>query len=366
MWKSRILSAAGALAIAAVLTFAVIRLSPSAPQPAREIYKAAGVAPNAAAVTLAGNTADAEMFVYWLNNNCSYWDYILQMYTGTGLDLHGEMPNGANAADFIRKETVQTLKQQLVLENMAAEVGAVLTAEDEQAIAAQRTQAVESLGGEEAYRAELAKTGITPETYERIMRADYLYQALFNEYNTPGSSICPSEETLADYAAQQEYITADHLLLTTIDPNTHEKLSDEEVEAKRALAEDLLWQLRDSRDPVTLFAQLADEYSEDPGREAYPDGYTFTHGSMVREFEDAAYALGEYEFSDLVETSYGYHILLRKPLDVHEACDAVREEYFDTLFRERFDSAQAEVSPAIEAADIAAIYEALLAAQSEA
>ena len=52
-------------------------------------------------------------------------------------------------------------------------------------------------------------------------------------------------------------------------------------------------------------AELADEYSEDPGRESYPTGYTFTTGSMVQEFEDAAYALSEGEVSEVVESSLG-------------------------------------------------------------
>ena len=56
------------------------------------------------------------------------------------------------------------------------------------------------------------------------------------------------------------------------------------------------------------------ELSEDPGSAYYPEGYTFTEGRMVPEFENAAKALEDYAVSDIVETAYGYHVLLRLPL----------------------------------------------------
>lgn len=51
--------------------------------------------------------------------------------------------------------------------------------------------------------------------------------------------------------------------------------------------------------------------SEDTGLAANPDGYAFTTGEMVQEFEDATRALEPGQISGLVESSYGYHIILR-------------------------------------------------------
>lgn len=85
----------------------------------------------------------------------------------------------------------------------------------------------------------------------------------------------------------------------------------EEVKAK---AEEVLQQIKDGAD----FEEMLAEYNEDPGETVNEDGsvegYYFKEGTMVQEFEDAFFALGDNEVSDLVETSYGYHIIKRIPI----------------------------------------------------
>ena len=46
----------------------------------------------------------------------------------------------------------------------------------------------------------------------------------------------------------------------------------------------------------------------------YTDGYVFGPGQMVQAFYDAAQALGENEVSEPVESSYGYHVIVRLPV----------------------------------------------------
>ena len=150
----------------------------------------------------------------------------------------------------------------------------------------------------------------------------------------------------------------------TADPS---KATDEQKAEKKALAEELVEKLNSytGDDIASYFAELADQYSEDPGRETHPTGYTFTTGSMVQEFEDAAYALSEGEVSEVVESSFGYHILLRLPLDKSAAADEVREEYFTNFIAEQVDAAAMATSADYDKLDPQTIYEAIVAAQAE-
>ena len=86
---------------------------------------------------------------------------------------------------------------------------------------------------------------------------------------------------------------------------------------------------------------------------------------MVQEFEDAAYALSEGEVSEVVESSLGYHLLLRLPLDKSAAADEVHEEYFTNFIAEQVDAAAMATSADYDKLDPQTIYEAILAAQAE-
>ena len=75
-------------------------------------------------------------------------------------------------------------------------------------------------------------------------------------------------------------------------------------------------QLQAVEDPTKraeLFDELMFEYSEDSGLAIFPEGYTFTYDEMYDSFEEAAFALEEYEISDIVESEAGYHIIMRVP-----------------------------------------------------
>lgn len=372
MIKKRLLSFLGAAAITAALTFAVVSLSPSNGFTSGTMqeglcYEATGVAPDAIVASLNGNGASADLVAYWIGYDVSYLDSYMQYYTGSSLDWDYTLSDGTNITDYIKSNVYSSVKQHLVLENLANKYGVTLTEGQESAMADSDQTYIDQYGSEEAFEEEIAKLGMRRETYDRVARSNYLYQNLYQLYNTEGSALYASDEDLAVYAADQNYITADHILLSTKDLTTGEALTDEQKAEKKALAEEIKQKLDacegDIDELTALFQELADQYSEDPGRETYPTGYTFTTGSMVQEFEDAAYALSEGEVSEVVESSFGYHILLRLPLDKSAAADEVREEYFTNFIAEQVDAATMATSADYDKLDPQAIYEAIVAAQ---
>ena len=61
------------------------------------------------------------------------------------------------------------------------------------------------------------------------------------------------------------------------------------------------------------FAELAKKVSQDPGTARQGGELPFVqHGQLVKEYEDAAFALQPGEMSGIVQSAYGYHIILMK------------------------------------------------------
>ena len=103
-----------------------------------------------------------------------------------------------------------------------------------------------------------------------------------------------------------EQAKVSHILIKTPLPGPDGKVDEKGVAEAQRRAEDLLKQLKAG----AKFEDLARKYSEDPGsaKEGGSLG-SIGKGRTVPEFEKAAFSLPKGQISDLVKSSYGFHII---------------------------------------------------------
>src|ERR1700723_2536433 len=103
-----------------------------------------------------------------------------------------------------------------------------------------------------------------------------------------------------------EQAKVSHILIKKPLAGTDGKVDEKGVAEAQKRAEDLLKQLKAG----AKFEDLARKYSEDPGsaKEGGSLGW-IGKGRTVPEFEKAAFSLPKGQISDLVKSSYGFHII---------------------------------------------------------
>ena len=186
---------------------------------------------------------------------------------------------------------------------------------------------IEQSGGPEVFAQRLQENGVT-EQQLRDNIAEGCKVDLLIERICEGISDPTEEDMKAFYEnnkkhyVQPERVAASHILIR---PNSSS--DDDRVTAESRL-EGIAQEIRDGKD----FGELAAQHSECPsGKQNGGSLGWFSRGMMVPEFEQAAFDMAVGDISDIIETQFGFHIIMKTAEDeggqasFEESRDKIRE-----------------------------------------
>ncbi len=149
---------------------------------------------------------------------------------------------------------------------------------------------------DEEFRNFLSESAISEKDFNNYITMNAVYSVYADDLYSRYTQIPYTDEEIVDIC-KKEFVKAKHILVQ--DAETAQKIISE---------------LSAGKD----FHALTDEYNLDSGQPY--EGYTFTRGEMVPEFEKAAFDLAENTYTKSpVKSVYGYHIIYRYSIDAEWA-----------------------------------------------
>ncbi len=268
------------------------------------------ITPSKTALVINGEKVNIEMVEAAKKQMANYFEGQGQMLTDAQLD----------------EQAYLYVTERYLICQAASEAGVILTDDELTAVSAEISVLKQTLG-EEIFKQQLDEIGYTEETYLtlrlQLLLADKFQQSL--DFTADDNAVrAYYDEHLA--SREQEYWTAKHILFST------EGMNETDANAVKKKAQSVLEKIKKGAD----FDKLMKEYSEDPGLATNPDGYSFTAGQMVTEFEEATKNLKDNQVSGLVKTDFGYHIIKRIGSGITDSYESWKEAIRQQIINDCF------------------------------
>ncbi|KNZ68901.1 PpiC-type peptidyl-prolyl cis-trans isomerase [Thermincola ferriacetica] len=264
-------------------------------------------------------------------------------YEQQGASFEGEQ--GKQMLEAIKKQTLDQMIDQLLIKQAAEKEG---VAPSDAEVQKRFDEIKKRFKSEKEFEDALKNYNYTEEELKEYIAQQAMTDALFQKVT---KDVKVTEEDMKKYYEERkdsfkepEKIKARHILIKFDTAN--EKVGRKEEEAKK-MAEELIAKLNNGAD----FAELAKEKSEDPGskndggllKDPMGSDY-FARGVMVKEFDDAAFALKKGEITKKpVKTQFGYHIIKvedkkpEKQKTYEEAKEQIKKDLPNTRKQEVFN-----------------------------
>lgn len=191
---------------------------------------------------------------------------------------------------------------------------------------------------DEEFQQRLKQDKLTEEKLNKIIERALIRKKVIDIKIDPTVEPVTDEDIAAFYEenkkgfAKPEEVRASHILI---------KVESTATEQEKANAKSELQAVLDKAKAGADFAELAKEHSQGPSGPGGGDLSYFGRGDMVKSFEDAAFSLGKGQISDIVETRFGYHIIMvvdKKP-ETTMSLEDVSEDIRRNLHAKAVDTA---------------------------
>lgn len=375
MKRTLTIPVAGALSLA-LLGGCASPAPEATPAPNDIVYQTAALRREEPLFTVDGAEVSAETYLFWLANSIG----TMQQYGMLTDDASWDQTYGdqGTLADAAKADALETAKLYQVIINKANELGVTMTQEQQADMDQQIAAAMESAGGEEKYREQLDGMCITPEAFNALNEVYYLNEGIREKLEQEGE-LSATDQEVEQFITDNDIYGAKHILIATRrakeDGTGYEDFSDEEKAQALQKAQDIRDQIAQAGDSEEKFDELMEQWSEDgrdeDGKLYAPDGYAYVMpGEMVPEFEEGVLALKEGEVGGPVQSDFGYHIILRIPVDREQArAECEGDAKLNQLTQQWVDEAQVETTEAYDALDPKDFYgklNAILTARADA
>lgn len=247
-----------------------------------------------------------------------------QALTNSQLSTYG-MDESVWEDDFWFSRLPELAQEQAVttrkVVKMFDKYGLRLTAEQREAAAQNKAAMIEQCGGQEGFEKRLAELGLTEQLFDNDIFCAYAIDRM-GEYLYGANGIAMNDQKRTSALTDAGYLRAKQIFIKSVDANG-DPLTGDALDAAKKKLQEVQGKLASGED----FDTLLDAYNEDGGMQSNPDGYLFTEGTYMTEFEDGVKSLAVGAISaEPVETKVGWHIIERLPIDkayVENNCDEV-------------------------------------------
>jgi len=224
------------------------------------------------------------------------FDGLMNRYKSMG------MPLDTVQTDSLKNQVLSSMITTELMFQKSSEEGYIFAEED---VISEMEKIRANYPTEELFKTAMTNQGLTEEMFRNQLERNLTIKKFVEEEISSKQTV--TEEEMKTYYEEnpnlwerEDEVGAKHILIKTTKDDPPDTL-----ESKKARIDALLTRIRNGESLETL----AKEHSECPSAPKGGDLGYFSRGRMVKPFEETAFLMSVDEVSDVVESSFGYHII---------------------------------------------------------